>query len=119
MFLIRLAEQQRIVREFFAAHFLEHLQQVGHIHAAALFAAHVQHHVALVKYGSSLKVYLNGSSAISQTVSGALYDNGAPLIIGGDTNVNFWIGHIDEVIYETGARWTANFTPPDAPFPDS
>ena len=63
-----------------------------------------------MKYGSSLKVYLNGSSAISQTVSGALYDNGAPLIIGGDTNVNFWIGHIDEVIYETGARWTANFT---------
>lgn len=78
--------------------------------------ANTQHHVALVRNGTSLKVYLDGASVISQTVSGALYDNGAALIIGGDTNANFWIGHIDEVIYETGARWTANFTPPAAPF---
>ena len=38
--------QQRVVVDLFAAHLLKHLQQVGHVHALAFFARHVEHHLA-------------------------------------------------------------------------
>ena len=78
--------------------------------------ANTWHHVALVRSGSTLKVYLDGALAITQTVSGSLHDNSAALLIGGDTNANQWIGYIDEVVYEMSARWTAAFTPPSVPY---
>lgn len=79
--------------------------------------ANTWHHVALVRSGSSLKVYLDGTSVITQTVSGSLHNNSSALLIGGDTNANQWIGYMDEVVYEMSARWTANFTPPSVPYP--
>jgi len=78
------------------------------------------HHIALVRNGNSVKLYLDGNSAASGTltsVSATLMTNSAAMVIGGDTNANYHNGYIDEVVWEGSARWTANFTPPSGPTP--
>jgi hypothetical protein len=79
-------------------------------------------HVAMVKNESTLNFYLGGASAgsIADTIT---YTNGLNRpIIGtdgfspGSSNLN---GYIDDLRITKGiARYTANFTPPAAPFPD-
>jgi hypothetical protein len=80
------------------------------------------HHVAGVRYENLWTLYLNGTSVGSQTIAktlaqqnkiqiGRRWDNG-----GGEC-LN---GYIDELRITKGvARYTANFTPPAAPFPNS
>jgi len=75
----------------------------------------VWHHVALVRYGSSWKIYIDGVEDGSETNSGALDDEALALAIGAESSAGesatgeFWI---DEVRVSKGiARWTANFTP--------
>lgn len=76
-----------------------------------------QHH-ALVRSGTSLKLYLNGVQHGSATNSTNLNDSG-PLIIGGRDGAadNYFNGQIDEYRISKGiARWTSDFTPPSAPY---
>jgi hypothetical protein len=78
-------------------------------------------HYAFVRNGSSLILYVNGTSVISATPT-VVSTNGR-FIIGnnkaGYTNSE-WPGVIDEIRHTKGvARYTANFTPPTAPFPNS
>lgn len=78
-------------------------------------------HVALVQSGSSLKLYLNGTSV--GTASGVINTNSSdrPLRIGArDGGAEYFSGYIDEVRITKGvARYTANFTPSASAFPDS
>ncbi len=75
-------------------------------------------HVALVGDSASLKVYINGTQFISVTQAAWASAN-YPLYIGGGGD-NQFNGRIDEVRFTLNvARYTANFTPPTAPFPDS
>ena len=78
------------------------------------------HHAALVKNGTLLSIYVNGISSASLTTSasaslpGTLYVGGS--VVGGSRALN---GYIDDLRITKGvARYTANFTPPTAPFPD-
>lgn len=74
-------------------------------------------HVALVRSGTSFKGYLNGSSVMSETLSGSLYASGNPLIVAAlhsenDTFTTYYEGYIDELRISKGAaRWSDNFTP--------
>ena len=70
-------------------------------------------HLAFVKNGSSLKLYINGVERASATLSGTP-DNGAvPIHLGQVTTTAGFNGCIDEVRVSSGvARWTSNFTPP-------
>lgn len=78
------------------------------------------HHVAAVRSGDTLTVYLNGEGGVPRDVSGVTFHNSSENVFigrGGGVSVGF-AGHIDELRVTKGvARYTSDFTPPDAPFP--
>ena len=80
-------------------------------------------HVALVRSGDVFTAYLNGTSAVSYTISaGASLFNATNVITIGasSTATQPFNGYIDDLRITKGvARYTANFTPPTAAFPDS
>nr|DAQ18917.1 MAG TPA: Concanavalin A-like lectin/glucanase superfamily protein [Herelleviridae sp.] len=81
----------------------------------------VWQHIALVRNKGNVTLYLNGNSILS-------FDIGADTVITGNMGNNpFRIGYplggmsyvadfCDEFRFSTVARWTGNFTPPDAPY---
>lgn len=81
----------------------------------------VWRHFALVRNGSAFAIYVDGASIASTTSSNSVSSVSAPLDIGwwsgGSLSVN---GFIDELRITKGiARYTSNFTPPTAAFPDA
>jgi hypothetical protein len=80
-------------------------------------------HIALVRDGSLFSIYVNGTSRATRTSAGLLDNPPRALVIGKSTsdasNENPFNGYIDEFRLTKGvARYTANFTPPTAAFPD-
>jgi len=74
-------------------------------------------HFALVRNGSTTTLYLNGTS-IGTTTSTPTASNKS-LSMGADAGGATYIGYIDEFRITKGiARYTANFTPPTAAFPN-
>jgi hypothetical protein len=89
--------------------------------AGDLFSLNTWNHVAVCKSGTTTTLYLNGVSVGTTTASPANSTNfvyvGANLV---GTSV-YWPlnGYIDDFRLTKGvARYTSNFTPPTAPFPD-
>lgn len=82
-----------------------------------------QYHIAIVRYGTSVKIYREGVEVASGTSSFDFSSTLAKFIGGGSSTGqdNYWYnGYIDELRITKGvALYTANFTPPTAPFPDS
>jgi hypothetical protein len=82
------------------------------------------HHMALTRSGTTFRGFLNGILEVSAVSSIALVNNAEVLTIGAlgylaGSFVSFFTGYIDELRITKGvARYTANFTPPTAPFPD-
>jgi hypothetical protein len=78
-------------------------------------------HVAVVRTGTSVKMYLNGSQIGSTWTTSNSFTDGA-LLFGTDypRNARFFNGLIGPTRITKGiARYTANFTPPTGPFPAS
>lgn len=77
-------------------------------------------HFAMVRSGSDLVVYINGVATISVTGATANLSY-TDMNYGAYFNGSFpWVGYIDECRITKGvARYTADFTPPSAPFPNS
>src|SRR5262245_12091095 len=76
-------------------------------------------HVALVRNGSSFRVYVDGVDVGGGTYAGALPDYNNALLMGTwvDGVNNSLFAHLNEIRLSIGiARWTANFTPPTAPY---
>ena len=86
------------------------------------------HHVALVRHGNSVTLYVDGQSITSLSVSGAVYQNSNSIWRIGASNARTSsttstdfsepiTGLIDEFIIVNGlAVWTENFTPPENPY---
>jgi len=80
------------------------------------------HHYAVTRSGSTLRLFIDGN--LQQTItSSASIDNGTPAAITvGRSNFSAdadWAGYIDDLRITKGyARYTANFTPPAAAFPN-
>lgn len=78
------------------------------------------HHVAVVRTGNTIKLFVDGvQEGGDQATSGAASDSAGAMTVGrnGDVNTGFWTGWLDEIRISKGvARWTANFTPPIAPY---
>jgi len=81
------------------------------------------YHIALVRNGTEIAAYVNGiKSPNTITTSAAINDgNTGPLIIGADILFGaYQNAYIDDLRITKGvARYTSNFTPPTAPFPDA
>jgi len=77
-------------------------------------------HIAIVRYNSIIKVYINGAlSYTSGSLSGAsLYNNSSSWVIGAEAanGTNALNGYIDEFRVSNIARYTTNFTPPNAQY---
>ena len=78
-------------------------------------------HIALVRNGSSIKLYVNGTSVGSTTFSGNMTNGtAANFFIGSrySSPTNYFNGYIDDLRITKGyARYTANFTAPTSAFP--
>jgi hypothetical protein len=98
---------------------------VTDLNFAATVSLNTWTHVAVTRSGSSIRAFVNGTQAGSTiTNSDAFTESGnRQLWIGGlnDTTYRFWLpGYIDDLRITKGvARYTANFIPPAAPFPNS
>jgi hypothetical protein len=80
-------------------------------------------HIAVVRSGSTLSMYVNGSLVGSSHNIGtaSIYDSTADLLIGSGyagSPSNFFWGYIDELRISKMAQYTANFTAPTAEFPN-
>lgn len=81
------------------------------------------YHIAIAKQGSATKGFIDGTQGGSTYVDSTPHTSGTNLFIG-QNSVNlatpqFFNGYIDDLRITKGvARYTANFTPPAAPFPD-
>ena len=78
-------------------------------------------HVAAVRSGSTITIYVNGSSVATGTYSS--YTTGASSYVGVGTdrtkNSNWFNGYIDDLRITKGlARYTTTFTPPTAALPN-
>lgn len=78
------------------------------------------HHVAMVRNGNTIKLYIDGTNDGSVDVTGVTVNNSAAkFAVGrhGEYNTNLFNGWIDEFRFTKGlARWTTNFIPPTAPY---
>lgn len=76
-------------------------------------------HVAVSRSGSNLRVFLNGTQN-GATVNNSQSLAGGTLLIGNNRNMNApFYGYLDDLRITKGvARYTSNFTPPTAPFPN-
>ena len=77
-------------------------------------------HLALVRSSGALTLYIDGTAAGTADWTGVNAGNTATFSVGSAFgNARFTNGYIDDFRITKGiARYTANFTPPTAPFPD-
>ena len=77
-------------------------------------------HLAYVRSGTTVTLYLNGTA--NGTLTSSVSQASSSVIIGARFNglTEYVNGYIDDLRITKGvARYTANFTPPTAPFPDA
>jgi len=77
------------------------------------------YHIAVVKYGTSYKLYLDGTADITTTSSSNVSTGTNPWTLGAFYDGSLAAkGYIDDFRISKFARYTANFSPPTEPFPD-
>jgi hypothetical protein len=80
--------------------------------------ANVWQHIAVVRSGTTLTMYVNGTSTASATVSGTIGNPAGQLSVGAQAGGDYFNGYLDDVRITNGyARYTANFTPPTSALP--
>ena len=93
------------------------------ITSSSSFSANTWHHIALVRNSNLFTLYVNGNSVGTFTEGKNMTDNALTIGSAVDHRANTsdfkMNGYIDEIRITKGiARYTANFTPPTAQFPD-
>ena len=89
--------------------------------SSSALPANQWNHVALVRSGSAITLYINGSSVGSATYSGSVDSGNQSLLIGTERGgAQYMTGYIDELRITSAARYTgSSFTVPTAVFPNS
>lgn len=91
--------------------------------AGGAVASNTWTYIALTRSGTAWRFFVNGVVQVNTTISGTLDNQSVALAIGNsvyNTPEDPFNGSIDELRITKGiARYTANFTPPAAPFPDA
>jgi hypothetical protein len=88
-------------------------QSTSMIIVSTAFALNTWHHIAVVRSGSTVTLYVDGTSIGSATDAND-YQGLAPFTIGARyTSENYWYGYQDEFRFTKGiSLWTQDFTPP-------
>ena len=86
------------------------------------FSTATWYHVALVRSGTTVSLYVNGTSEASATQTGTMTTGNKALLIGWEESQpldHYLDGYIDDLRITKGvARYTTNFTPPTEQFLD-
>lgn len=78
------------------------------------------HHVALARSGSTVTLYYDGVAKATATRSGTVGNSNGFYCGKNSSSGDLFLGNLDEIRITNGvARYTANFTVPSAPFPNS
>lgn len=90
--------------------------QTGHV-----LSADVWSHIACVRSGTAMKIYVDGVESASGTQAGSLYTPTTIVEIGASNGVSMFAGSMDEIRVTKGvARYTSTpFAPPTQAFPDA
>jgi len=90
------------------------------INASYSFVAQRWDHLAITRQGNTYRFFFNGVLTNTITDSTPVFDGTAPITVGLESvNLSQFGGYFDELRVTSGvARYTSNFTPPAAPFPD-
>ncbi len=94
-------------------------QVIGVASQSLSWATGVWYHLAVVRDNNKFTLYRDGNSIGTDNDNDALPDISSVLTISGDApHANYFLdGYLDELRVSKGiARWTANFTPPAAPY---
>lgn len=85
------------------------------ITSSTTLASNTWYHLAFVKTGSGIKIYIDGTERASGTLTGTMWIQNHGLSIGSyyRARPNIWM---DEIRISSTNRYTANFTAPTAPF---
>lgn len=87
--------------------------------ASGKFSLNTWFHCAIVRSSNTVKIYIDGvDTGSSTTDSGTLYIKNVSGYSGGGSGYNV-LGYFDDIRISNIARYTSNFTPPTAAFPDS
>lgn len=79
----------------------------------------VWYHIAIVRRGDVMTLYVNGRSKSDRVFPGTVKNSEAQLKIGEDHSGNYpFNGALEEIRFSDVARWTSNFLPPLAPYTD-
>lgn len=88
--------------------------------SANLNSTGVWQHIACVRDGSLMRVFIDGTQSGTLAISGTLVNSTFPFLIGSSSFGNAFTGYVDDLRITKGvARYTANFTPPTEAFPNS
>ena len=92
------------------------------ITSSSNIAANTWYHIALVRNGGTTTLYINGVANATSNITPVFGTNTNYVI--GKTYTNYdlegFLGYIDDLRITKGiARYTSNFTPPTAPFPNN
>ena len=75
------------------------------------------HHIAAVRNGNSLRMYVDGVSSSSTDITGfTVATSSRWLEVGAQDNVSHYTGYVDEVRISKVARWSSDFQPPARPY---
>lgn len=91
------------------------------ITSGGVLSASTWTHVAVTRSSNTWRIFLAGTQTATATTALTPFTSSDPMLIGTRvTFANFFNGYIDELRITKGiARYTSNFTPPAAAFPDS
>lgn len=87
---------------------------------SSVLIANQWQHIALTRSGSSVRLFVDGTQ-VGSTLTYTSSIDATNMVIGGyyQTSYFLYLGYIDDFRITKGyARYTANFTPPDAAFPN-
>ena len=87
---------------------------------SAVLTANQWQHIALTRSGTNARLFVDGVQ-VGSTVTHSYSLDATNMVLGGyyQTSYYLYLGYLDEVRITKGyARYTANFTPPTAAFPD-
>jgi hypothetical protein len=81
-------------------------------------ATNTWQHVAVTRYGNTVKLFINGAQVVSSSYSSTLNSPASAFVVGLQlSNNNVFTGYIDDLRITKGiARYTSNFTPPTTAF---
>ena len=88
--------------------------------SSATLSTSTWYHIAVVRNGTTITTYINGTSSASGTFTGSVWASGAGIRVGArnPSLAPVLNGNIDDLRITLGlARYTANFTPPTAALP--